>query len=129
MTLLFDTSAVVSLTERASKPVADLIRGAGDRPFVSFVTIAELHVGIALSPNASTRAARERTLRRAQTFRQLPVDEAILDHYADARQARLRGNDAWIAAAAWQIGATLVTADEVLAQRADGLVEVQLITT
>ena len=129
MTLLFDTSAVVSLTERASKPVADLIRGAGDRPFVSFVTIAELHVGIALSPNASTRAARERTLRRAQTFRQLPVDEAILDHYADALQARLRGNDAWIAAAARQIGATLVTADEVLAQRADGLVEVQLITT
>ena len=129
MTLLFDTSAVVSLTERASKPVADLIRGAGDRPFVSFVTIAELHVGIALSPNASTRAARERTLRRAHTFRQLPVDEAILDHYADARQARLRGNDAWIAAAARQIGATLVTADEVLAQRADGLVEVQLITT
>ena len=129
MTLLFDTSAVVSLTERASKPVADLIRGAGDRPFVSFVTIAELHVGIALSPNVSTRAARERTLRRAQTFRQLPVDEAILDHYADALQARLRGNDAWIAAAARQIGATLVTADEVLAQRADGLVEVQLITT
>lgn len=129
MTLLFDTSAVVSLTERASKPVADLIRGAGDRPFVSFVTIAELHVGIALSPNASTRAARERTLRRAQTFRQLPIDEAILDHYADALQARLQGNDAWIAAAARQIGATLVTADEVLAQRADGLVEVQLIMT
>ena len=52
------------------------------------------------------------------------VDEAILDHYADARQARLRGNDAWITAATRRIGATLVTADEVLAQRADELVEV-----
>ena len=128
MTLLFDTSAVVSLAERASQPAATLIRSAGDRPFVSFVTIAELHVGVALSPDASTRAARERTLRRARTFRELPVDEAVLDHYAKARQVGLRGNDAWIAAAAKQIGATLVTADEVLAQRTDGLVEVHLIS-
>lgn len=129
MTLLFDTSAVVSLTERASQPAADLIRSTGDRPFVSFVTIAELHVGVALSPDASARTSRERTLRRARTFRQFPVDEAILDHYAKARQAGLRGNDAWIAAAAGQLDATLVTADEMLAQRADGLVEVRLIPT
>ena len=127
MTLLFDTSAVVSLTERASRPVADLIRGAGDRPFVSFVTLAELHVGVELSPNPSTRAARERTLRRARTFRQLPVEEAILEHYAKARQAGLRGNDAWIAAAADQIDAALVTADALFAQRAEGLVEVRFI--
>jgi predicted nucleic acid-binding protein len=127
MTLLFDTSAVVSLTERASHPAAELIRSTGDRPFVSFVTIAELRVGVARSPDGSARTARERTLRRARTFRQLPVDEAILDHYAMARQAGLRGNDAWIAAAAEQIDATLVTADEVLARRADGLVEVHLI--
>lgn len=129
MTLLFDTSAVVSLTERASQPAAALIRKAGDRPFVSFITIAELHVGVALSPDASARTARERTLRRARTFRQLPVDEAILDHYAKARQAGLRGNDAWIAAAAKQVEATLVTADEVLAHRADGLVTVHFIST
>jgi predicted nucleic acid-binding protein len=128
VTLLFDTSAVVSLTERASRPVADLIRSAGDRPFVSFVTIAELHVGVELSPNASTRAARERTLRRARTFRQLPVEEAILEHYAKARQAGLRGNDAWIAAAADQIDAALVTADAVFAQRAEGMVEVRFIS-
>ncbi|MGE5211252.1 MAG: type II toxin-antitoxin system VapC family toxin [Acidobacteriota bacterium] len=128
MTLLFDTSAVVSLVERASQPVASLIRSVGDRPFVSFVTIAELHVGVSLAHDASTRAARERTLRRAHTFRQLPVDDAVLDHYARARQAGLRGNDAWIAAAARQIEATLVTADEVLAQRADGLVDVHFIS-
>ena len=129
MTLLFDTSAVVSLTERASRPAATLIRNSGDRPFVSFVTIAELQVGVALSPDASARTARERTLRRARTFRQVSVDEAILDHYAEARRAGLRGNDAWIAAAAVRVGATLVTADEVLAQRADGLVDVHLLST
>jgi predicted nucleic acid-binding protein len=128
MTLLFDTSAVVSLVERASQPVASLIRSVGDRPFVSFVTIAELHVGVSLAHDASTRTARERTLRRAHTFRQLPVDDAVLDHYASARQAGLRGNDAWIAAAAQQIEATLVTADEVLAQRANGLVDVHFIS-
>ena len=32
-----------------------------------------------------------------------------------ARRAGLRGNDAWIAATAVQVGATLVTADQVLA--------------
>jgi predicted nucleic acid-binding protein len=128
VTLLFDTSAVVSLAERASRPVADLIRSAGDRPFVSFVTIAELHVGVELSPDNPTRAARERTLRRARTFRQLPVEEAILDHYAKARQAGLRGHDAWIAAAADQVGAALVTADAVFAQRAEGLVEVRFVS-
>jgi len=127
VTLLFDTSAVVSLTERASEPAAALIRTAGDRPFVSFITIAELHVGVARSADAHGRASRERTLRRALTFRQLPVDEGILDHYADARNVGLRGNDAWIAAAASQVDATLVTADEVLAQRADAMVTVHLI--
>ena len=125
--LLFDTSAVVSLTERSSQPAAALIRNSEDRPFVSFVTIAELHVGVALSPDATARTVRERTLRRARTFRQLPADEAILDHYANARRAGLRGNDAWIAAAAQQVGATLVTADEVLARRADGFSEVHFI--
>jgi hypothetical protein len=128
VTLLFDTSAVVSLTERASRPAADLIRSAGDRPFVSFLTIAELHAGVELSPNPETRATRERTLRRARTFRQLPVEEAIIEHYAKARQAGLRGNDAWIAAAADQIDATLVTADAVFAQRAEGVVEVRFIS-
>lgn len=127
MTLLFDTSAVVSLVERASEPAASLVRGDGERPFVSFVTIAELHFGVAMSSDASTRSGRQRTLQRAQRFRQLPVDEQILDHYAAARRAGLRGNDAWIAAAAGQLGATLVTADDVFARRADGMIEVQLI--
>lgn len=128
MTLLFDTSAVVSLVERASEPAADLIRNSGDRPFVSFVTIAELHVGVALSPDAASRTVRERTLSRARTFRQLPVGEAILDHYATARRAGLRGNDAWIAATAVQVGANLVTADDVFARRATDIAEVHLIS-
>jgi predicted nucleic acid-binding protein len=128
VSLLFDTSAVVSLVERASDPAADLIRSDGDRPYVSFVTIADLHVGVVLSPDASTRTKRERTLSRARRFRQLPVDEPILDHYATARRFGLRGNDAWIAANAAQADAVLVTADEVFARRADGFVEVRLIT-
>jgi predicted nucleic acid-binding protein len=128
MTLLFDTSAVVSLVERASESAASLVRTDGDRPYVSFITIAELHVGVALSPDAPTRTARQRTLSRAQRFRQLPIEDPILDHYTTARRAGLRGNDAWIAAAARQVGATLVTADEVFARRADGMVEVELIS-
>jgi predicted nucleic acid-binding protein len=128
MTLLFDTSAVVSLVVRASESAASLVRTDGDRPYVSFITIAELHVGVALSPDAPTRTARQRTLSRAQRFRQLPIEDPILDHYTTARRAGLRGNDAWIAAAAHQVGATLVTADEVFARRADGIVEVEFIS-
>lgn len=71
--------------------------------------------------------ARQRTLGRARTFRQLPIDEMILDHYATACRAGLRGNDVWIAAAAAQVDATLVIADEVFARRADTVVDVQLI--
>jgi len=127
VTLLFDTSAVVSLAERASKAAADLIRNDGNRPYVSFITIAELHVGVAFSPDEPIRTARQRTLIRAKRFRQLPIDEPILDHYATARRAGLRGNDAWIAAATVQVGATLVTADQVFARRAESLVEVRLI--
>jgi predicted nucleic acid-binding protein len=55
------------------------------------------------------------------------VEEAILGHYAKALQAGLRGNDAWIAAAADQIDAALVTADALFAQRAEGMVEVRFI--
>ncbi len=128
MTLLFDTSAVVSLVERANQSAASLVRTDGDRPYVSFITIAELHVGVALSPDAPTRTARQRTLSRAQRFRQLPIEDPILDHYTTARRAGLRGNDAWIAAAAHQVDATLVTADEVFARRADGIVEVEFIS-
>lgn len=39
------------------------------------------------------------------------LDELILDHYATARRAGLRGNHAWIAAATVQVGAILVTAN------------------
>ena len=46
------------------------------------------------------------------------LDEPILDHYATARRAGLRGNDAWIAAATVQVGAILVTANQVFARRA-----------
>ena len=127
MTLLFDTSAVVSLAERASTAAADLIRDDGNRPYVSFITIAELHAGVAFSPDEPTRTARQRTLTRAKRFRQLPIDEPILDHYTTARRTGLRGNDAWIAAATIQVGATLVTADQVFARRAESIVEVRLI--
>ena len=127
MTLLFDTSAVVSLVERASRAAADLIRSDGDLPYVSFITIAELHIGVSFSPDASIRTARQRTLTRARRFRQLPIGEPILDHYAAARRAGLRGNDAWIAATATEVSATLVTADQEFARRAEDIVEVRLI--
>jgi hypothetical protein len=78
MTLLVDTSAVVSLVERANESVASPVRTGGNRPYVSFITIAELHVEVAVSPDAPTRAARQRTLSRAQRFRRLPIEDPIL---------------------------------------------------
>ena len=63
----------------------------------------------------------------ARWFRQLPIGEPILDHYAAARRAGLRGNDAWIAATAVEVSATLVTADQEFARRAEDIVEVRLI--
>ena len=124
MTLLFDTSAVVSLVERSSEHAAELIRDDGDRPFVSFVTIAELYVGVTMSPDEPTRAARQRTIRHTLLFRQLHLDDPILGPYAQARQLGLRGNDAWIAAAARQVRATLVTGDELFAKRAGAMLDV-----
>ena len=58
MSLLFDTAAVVSLVERASDSAADLIRSDVDRPYVSFVTISELHVGAESGPASARHVQR-----------------------------------------------------------------------
>lgn len=125
--LLFDTSAVVGLVERAGADARRLITESGERPFVSFVTVAELHVGVRAAATEEGRIHRQRTLQRAMSFRQVPVGRDILDSYASARLAGIRGNDGWIAAAAKQVGATLVTEDETMAARAGAIVDVTLI--
>lgn len=129
MTLLFDTSAVVGLVERANQRARELITDSGERPFVSFATIAELHVGVQAAESDQHRTLRERTLRRARTFRLLPLDDRVLDHYAAACLTRIRGNDAWIAASARRVGASLVTEDETMATRARGIVDIILLET
>ena len=125
--LLLDTSAVVALVERKHAELSDLIVESGERPMISFATVAELRVGQAMASTELIATQRRRTVRKAALFRQHPMDRSGLDAYCAARRAKLRGNDAWIAAAAHQLAATLVTFDTAMAARSSGFVEVKLL--
>jgi predicted nucleic acid-binding protein len=127
--LVLDTSAVVALLESRHQGVAELIIDSGERPTISFVTVAELRVGQAMAPSELIARQRRRTAGKAALFPQHPVDGSCIDSYCAARRATLRGNDAWIAAAAHQLAATLVTFDATLAARAAGFVDVRLLGT
>ena len=128
MTFLLDTSAVVALIEREHAELVELILDSGERPTISYVTVAELRVGQAMAVSQPIAVQRRRTVRKASLFPQHPIDRSCLDSYCMARRARLRGNDAWIAAAALQLDATLITLDTAMAARVAGLVDVKLLT-
>jgi predicted nucleic acid-binding protein len=73
---------------------------------VSYVTVAELTVGVLQAPSPEERALRSRTLREVQRLRPLPVDRLIAATWAELRTAtrdmkrRMPVNDSWIAATA-----------------------------
>lgn len=73
---------------------------------VSYVTVAELTVGVLQAPSPEERVLRSRTLREVQRLRPLPVDRLIAATWAELRTAmremkrRMPVNDSWIAATA-----------------------------
>jgi predicted nucleic acid-binding protein len=100
---------------------------------ISAVTIAELHFGVLVAREASTRAERLRRLSVLQrAFDPLPVDDAVAASYgqlaaavvAAGRQPRVRTMDLLIAATAHAHDARLYTrnADDFVGL--DGLVDI-----
>jgi predicted nucleic acid-binding protein len=85
---------------------------------VSTVTIAELKVGVLAAVDATTRAARLRTLSDATALTPLAVDENVADAWAELRIAlrdsgrKMPVNDSWIAATAIAHGLPVVTQDD-----------------
>ena len=85
---------------------------------VSTVTIGELKVGVLAAADATSRAARLRTLGDALALTPLAVDEHVADAWAELRIAlrdagrRMPGNDSWIAATAIAHGLPVATQDD-----------------
>jgi predicted nucleic acid-binding protein len=98
---LADTSTFIALEHgrplRAPLP---------DALAVSYVTIAELTVGVLQAPTSAERARRSVTLRQARQLEPLPVDRLIAATWAELRttmremKRRMPVNDSWIAATA-----------------------------
>jgi predicted nucleic acid-binding protein len=84
---------------------------------VSTVTIAELKLGVLAATNATSRAARLRTLGDALALTPLAVDDHVADAWAELLTAlrgvgrHLPGNDSWIAATAIAHGMPIATQD------------------
>lgn len=100
---------------------------------ISAVTLAELHFGVLVTDDASTRAERLRRLTVLErSFAALPVDERVARSYgrlaaavvAVGRQPRARVMDLLIAATAHAYGARLYTANASDLRGLDGLVEI-----
>ena len=122
MKVVLDTSAVIHLVERRAAALTTELRKATQAPSISVVTLGELAVGWALLPSDSLR---RRTYHAARRMR---VVDIVVDHlhpepaglvlsFGVCRAAGIKGNDAWIAATAHVLAATLLTYDETLAAR------------
>lgn len=110
MSLLADTSVVIA------PPAGD---DDDDKPIaISVITLGELHAGVELARDDSTRSARlARLAAVASTVPVLPIDSAIAARYGELRRTsgRVGSNDLWIAATALAHGLILVTRDDQLA--------------
>jgi len=96
---------------------------------VSVISIGELSAGVLLAPDATTRAARLRSLTMlVEIAPALPIDTAVAQRFGELRAAsgRRPSNDLWIAATALAHDLTLVTADR--AQSTLPLVTAQLVS-
>lgn len=107
-----DTS--VFIARESGRPLGEL----PDEIAVSVVTAAELELGVLRAEDPTARAIRLRTLSRVRAeYPLLVIDDEtascfarIADETLRARR-RLRRHDAWIAAAALQHNAAVVTQD------------------
>jgi predicted nucleic acid-binding protein len=82
------------------------------------VTVAELEMGVLATKDERTRARRVRTLQAAEGSEPLPITRSIAGRFAqlvttmrERGQARLKVQDAWIAATALDWDAELWTQD------------------
>lgn len=108
-----DTS--VFIAEEQGRPVRYEV--LPDRLAVSFVTVAELTLGV-LNAGEESRATRLTTLLKVRELDPLPVDDRVAVTWAELRVAlrrtgrKLTGNDSWIAATAIAHGLPLLTQDD-----------------
>ncbi len=99
---VLDTSVLVAREAGRS------IRTAGlpAETAISVVTLAELEAGVLAARESSSRSSRLVTLREAEDFTVLPIDEEVASVWAQMRVhlaesgRRVNVNDAWIAATA-----------------------------
>lgn len=82
------------------------------------VTVAELELGVLAARTSTTRACRLRTLAVAEATTPLPITRGVATRFAQlvmtmrtCRRARLKVQDAWIAATALHWDAELWTQD------------------
>jgi predicted nucleic acid-binding protein len=112
---ILDTS--VFIAQESERPLAPFPPGRATA--VSVVTVAELEIGVLAAADASVRARRLRTLRRAEESKPLPIDRGVASRFAElvvaaraAGRGRLAIQDAWIAATALHHDAELWTQDD-----------------
>jgi len=93
--------------------------GEDDEPIViSAISVGELHAGVELAPDDTTRSARlARLTAIIASVPVLPVDTTVAARYGELRRASRRApsNDLWIAATALAHDMTLLTRDDRLA--------------
>jgi len=110
-TALADTSIFIGQEQRR-KFRADLPPTTA----VSYITVAELTLGV-LAAGPATRSSRLETLLRVRELDPIPVDDRVATAWAELRVAlrdaghKLAGNDVWIAATAIAHGMPLLTQD------------------
>jgi predicted nucleic acid-binding protein len=119
---VLDTSAVIHLVERKHPAIVAELRTATEPPTISVVTLGALAVGWSSLSANSPRRRTYRAARRLQVvnivvdaLHQSPSDLVVA--FGTCRAAGIKGNDAWIAATAYSIDATLLTFDSTLASR------------
>ena len=129
---LLDTSAVIHLLERRHDAVIEALRGSGEPPVISVITLGELAVGWSTQQPESLR---HRTYRAAHRLRVIDITadpllrepHGAIAAFGVCRASAIKGNDAWIAATALAMAARLLTYDATLARRYDTIGSVTLL--
>jgi predicted nucleic acid-binding protein len=110
---LLDTS--VFIAREGGRPLGRL----PDTAAVSVVTVAELHLGVLMAEDPTSRAQRLRTLSAVMAlFDPLPIDSSVARAFAElVAEARREGRrpkimDTWIAATAVAHGIPVYTQDD-----------------
>ena len=110
---LVDTSVFV-----AAERGRDLGSILPESVVVSAITVGELIAGVLAAEDATARAARLSTLRLAESFDAIAVDQDVAAAWASlrmelqARGRRMPVNDSWIAATAMALRIPVVTLDD-----------------